>query len=173
MTQEAWERLKSEKGEWVYHELIDSIPPELLGLTLSTMDFKVHGRFVVGKLPEDRAFHELIRNPRLVKEDFIIGKEQVLEYISALERATGGKGTFRHLVVNTPHIRNTDWNLKFIRFYLNPYGRGFIVCDRFSRAIRWKEIIPNIVQSELHYQDTSKMTENDQRRLLEGDSGTV
>lgn len=159
MQRESWEVLQASEGGWVYHELIDSIPPDLLGITLSTMDFKVNGRFTVGELPEDRAFHELIRNPRLISDDFVIQTEQILPFIASLEETTGGKGTFRHLTVSTPYIRDTKWNLKFIRFYLNPKGGGFIVCDKFSRAIRWKQILPNIIHKDLHWQDSTKLKE--------------
>ena len=157
--------------DWVYYQDY-TIREDLLGLSLSTLDFKVLPRYSVASLPEDRAFHELVRNPKLIKDDFVIPREQIPAFIHSLEEATGGKGTFRYLTVQTPHIRSNNWNLKFIRFYLNPKGDGnFVVCDKFSRAIRWKEIIPNIVQSELHLQDTSKLSEDDQRRILERDFG--
>jgi hypothetical protein len=141
---------------WVYYKELDPIPENLLGLNVCTLDFKVHPRYVLGELQEDRAFHELIRNPKLIKEDFIIKREEIPIFLSDLENATGGKGTFRHLTVNTPVIKDTKWDLKFLNLYLSPLNDGFIVCNRISRAIRWREIIPNINQKDLGFYNSKK-----------------
>lgn len=141
---------------WVYYKELDPIPENLLGLNVCTLDFKVHPRYVLGELQEDRAFHELIRNPKLIKEDFIIKREEIPIFLSDLENATGGKGTFRHLTVNTPVIKDTKWDLKFLNLYLSPLNDGFIVCNRVSRAIRWREIIPNINQKDLGFYNSKK-----------------
>ena len=145
-----------ESQGWVYYKELDPIPDDLLGLNVCTLNFFVKPRVTIGTLPEDRAFHELIRNPRLIKDDFIIQKDQLPLFLSSLEENTGGKGTFRHLTVNTPHIRDNKWNLKFLNIYISPLNNGFIVCDKFSRAIRWKEIIPNIVKDDLVWQNSEK-----------------
>ena len=141
---------------WVCYKELDPIPENLLGLNVCTLDFKVHPRYVLGELQEDRAFHELIRNPKLIKEDFIIKREEIPIFLSDLENATGGKGTFRHLTVNTPVIKDTKWDLKFLNLYLSPLNDGFIVCNRVSRAIRWREIIPNINQKDLGFYNSKK-----------------
>ena len=91
---------------WVYYKELDPIPDNLLGLNVCTLDFKVRPRYTLGELPEDRAFHELIRTPSLIKDDFIIKKEEILPFLSSLEEATGGKGTFRFLHATTPTIKD-------------------------------------------------------------------
>ena len=141
---------------WVYYKELDPIPDNLLGLNVCTLDFKVRPRYTLGELPEDRAFHELIRTPSLIKDDFIIKKEEIIPFLSSLEEATGGKGTFRHLTVNTPLIRDNKWDLKFLNLYLSPLNDGFIVCNRISRAIRWREIIPNINHKDLGFYNSKK-----------------
>ena len=141
---------------WNHYTYIDTIPEETLGINVCTMDFHIKLRHTLGELPADRAFHELIRNPKLIKDDFVIKREEVLPFLHSLEEATGGKGTFRHLTVNSKVIRSDKWQLKFLNLYLSPLNNGFVVCDRNSRAIRWKEIIPNIVQKELCWQNTKQ-----------------
>lgn len=148
---------ETQEGQgWVYYKELDPIPDGLLGLNVCTLDFKVKPRFSIGELPKDRAFHELIRNPRLIKDDFIIKKEEILPFLSSLEEATGGKGTFRHLTVSTPLIRDNKWDLKFLNLYLSPLNDGFIVCNRISTAIRWREIIPNINHKDLGFYNSKK-----------------
>jgi hypothetical protein len=142
--------------DWVYYKELDPIPDNLLGLNVCTLDFKVKPRFSVGELPEDRAFHELLRNPSLIKDDFIIKKEEIIPFLSSLEEASGGKGTFRFLFANTPTIRDSKWDLKFLNLYLNPNGEGYIVCNRKSRAIRYRDIIPNIDKSILGWYNSQK-----------------
>lgn len=154
---------------WNHYSYIDKIPEDTLGISLCTMDFGIKLRNVPGTLPEDRAFHELIRNPKLIKDDFVIKTEEILPFISSLEEATGGRGTFRHLVTKSSVLRNDRWNFKIIRFYLSPLNNGFIVCDRYSRAVRWREIIPSIVKEELSFQDSTQ-TENDERGTQERDT---
>lgn len=151
--------LEQDSQGWVYYKELDPIPDNLLGLNICTLDFKVKPRFSIGELPADRAFHELIRNPKLIKDDFVITREELLPFINALEETTGGKGTFRHLTVRTPLIRDEKWDLKFLNLYLSPLNNGFIVCNRVSRAIRWREVIPNIVKEDLYWQDTTKQNE--------------
>lgn len=141
---------------WVYYKELDPIPENLLGLNVCTLDFKVRPRYTLGELPADRPFHELIRNPKLIKEEFIIKKEELLPFLSSLEEATGGKGTFRHLTVTTPLIRDNKWDLKFLNLYLSPLNDGFVVCNRVSRAIRWREIIPNINHKDLGFYNSKK-----------------
>lgn len=142
---------------WNHYTYIDAIPEDTLGINVCTLDFQIRLRNTIGELPSDRAFHELIRNPKLIKEDFIIKREEVLPFLHSLEEATGGKGTFRHLVVDSPYIRDGGrWLLKFLNLYLSPLNNGFIVCNRISRAIRWREIIPNIRTEELHWQNTKQ-----------------
>lgn len=141
---------------WVYYKELDPIPENLLGLSVCTLDFKIWPRYAIGELPADRPFHELIRNPKLIKEEFIIKKEELHSFLSSLEEATGGKGTFRHLTVDTPLIRDNKWNLKFLNLYLSPLNNGFIVCNRISRAIRWREIIPNINHKDLGFYNSKK-----------------
>ena len=141
---------------WVYYKELDPIPENLLGLSVCTLDFKVRPRYTLGELPEDRAFHELIRTPSLIKDGFIIKKEEIIPFLSSLEEATGGKGTFRYLTINTPLIRDNKWNLKFLNLYLSPLNDGFIVCNRISRAIRWREIIPNINHKDLGFYNSKK-----------------
>ena len=141
---------------WVYYKELDPIPENLLGLNVCTLDFKVRPRYTLGELPADRPFHELIRSPKLIKEEFIIKKEELLPFLSSLEEATGGKGTFRHLTVTTPLIRDNKWDLKFLNLYLSPLNDGFIVCNRVSRAIRWREIIPNINHKDLGFYNSKK-----------------
>lgn len=141
---------------WVYYKELDPIPDNMLGLNLCTLDFKVKPRYTIGELPPDRAFLELVRNPDLIKDDFVITAEELPRFFASLEEATGGKGTFRFIYLNTPNIRQYKWNLKFLNIYLNPLGQGFIVCDRFSRAIRWREIIPNIVKKELAWRNSKE-----------------
>ena len=148
--------LEQESQGWVYYKELDPIPDNLLGLNVCTLDFKVKPRYTIGELPADRAFHELIRNPQLIKEDFIIKREEIPAFLLDLEEATGGKGTFRHLTVTTPLIRDKKWDLKFLNLYLNPFNNGFIVCNRVSKAIRWKEIIPNINQKDLGFYNSKK-----------------
>lgn len=148
--------VNQESQGWVYYKELDPIPDNLLGLNVCTLNFFVKPRTAIGTLPEDRAFYELIRNPQLIKDDFIIQKDQILPFLSSLEENTGGKGTFRHLTVNTPLIRDNKWDLKFLNLYLNPLDNGFIVCNKVSRAIRWKEIIPNIVKDDLMWQNTKE-----------------
>lgn len=144
-----------DKKEWTYYKEVSPLPENMLGLNVCTLDFKVHVRTTIGELPEDRAFHELVRNTSLINEGFVIRKEDILPYLEALEEATGGKGTFRHFKLNTNKIRQDKWNLKFLNLYLNPKdNETFIVCDRFSRAIRYKEIIPSIM--DCFHQDTNK-----------------
>lgn len=145
-----------ESQGWVYYKELDPIPDNLLGLNVCTLNFEVHPRYTLGQLPADRAFHELVRNPALIKEDFIISKEELPAFLSSLEEATGGKGTFRYLTVNTPLIRDKRWDLKFLNIYLNPHGKGFIVCNKSSRAIRWREIIPNINHKDLGFYNSKK-----------------
>ena len=148
---------ETQEGQgWVYYKELDPIPDGLLGLNVCTLDFKVKPRFSIGELPEDRAFHELVRNPSLIKDDFIIKKEEILSFLSSLEEATGGKGTFRYLKANTLTIRDEKWDLKFLNLYLNPTGEGFIVCNRKSRAIRYKDIIPNIDKKVLGWYNSKK-----------------
>ncbi len=146
-------------NSWNHYTYIDTIPEDTLGINVCTMDFSIKLRTTPGELPSDRAFHELIRNPKLIKDEFTIKREEILPFLSSLEEAAGGRGTFRHLTVDSPHIRDNKWNLKFLNLYLSPLNNGFIVCDRNSRAIRWKEIIPNIIKKELYKQNT---TENKQ-----------
>lgn len=141
---------------WVYYKELGPIPDNLLGLNVCTLDFKVYPRYAIGELPEDRAFHELIRTPSLIKDDFIIKKEEIIPFLSSLEEATGGKGTFRFLHATTPTIKDRKWDLKFLNLYLNPVGEGFIVCNRISRAIRYKDIIPNIDKSILGWYNSKK-----------------
>lgn len=141
---------------WNHYTYIDTIPENTLGINVCTMDFHIKLRHTLGELPADRAFHELIRNPKLIKDDFVIKREEILPFLHSLEEATGGKGTFRHLTVNSKAIRSDKWQLKFLNLYLSPLNNGFVVCDRNSRAIRWKEIIPNIVQEELCWQNTKQ-----------------
>ena len=158
--------------DWVYYKELDPIPENLMGLNICTLDFKVKTRFTIGELPEDRAFHELIRNPKLIKDAFTIKPSEIVPFLSLLEEETGGKGTFRYLTVTTNTIRQAKWNLKFLNLYLNPIGDGtFIVCDRNSRALRWREIIPNINKKDLAWQNTKK--ENDKRGTHTEDSGTL
>lgn len=142
-----------ESQGWVYYKELDPIPDNLLGLNVCTLDFKVKPRYTLGQLPADRAFHELIRNPKLIKEDFIISREELPVFLSSLEEATGGKGTFRHLTVETPLINDEKgkWNLKYLNIYLSPLSNGFIVCNKSSRAIRWREIIPHINYKDLTF----------------------
>lgn len=148
---------KTREGQgWVYYKELDPIPDSLLGLNVCTLNFKVKPRFSIGELPEDRAFHELVRNPKLIKDDFIIKKEEILPFLSSLEEATGGKGTFRYLHTDTPTIRDSKWDLKFLNLYLNPAGEGFIVCNRESRAIRYRDIIPNICKELLGWYNSQK-----------------
>lgn len=141
---------------WVYYKELDPIPDNLLGLNVCTLDFKVYPRYTIGELPADRPFHELIRNPKLIKEEFIIKREELPQFLSSLEEATGGKGTFRHITVTTPLIRDNKWNLKFLNLYLSPLNDGFIVCNRISRAIRWREIIPHINHKDLGFYNSKK-----------------
>lgn len=148
--------LEQESQGWVYYKELDPIPDNLLGLNVCTLDFKVKPRYAIGELPADRAFHELIRNPQLIKEDFIIKREEIPAFLSTLEEATGGKGTFRHLTVTTPLIRDKKWDLKFLNLYLSPFNNEFIVCNRVSKAIRWKEIIPHINQKDLGFYNSKK-----------------
>lgn len=148
--------LEQEGQGWVYYKELDPIPDNLLGLNVCTLDFKVRPRYTLGELPADRPFHELIRSPKLIKEEFIIKKEELLPFLSSLEEATGGKGTFRHLTVTTPLIRDNKWDLKFLNLYLSPLNDGFIVCNRVSRAIRWREIIPNINHKDLGFYNSKK-----------------
>ena len=134
-----------ESQGWVYFKELDPIPDNLLGLSVCTMDFKARPRYTVAALPGDRAFHNLIRNPRLIKQGFIIKRDEIMPFLTNLERATGGKGTFRFLSVNSGTIRDGGWDLKFLNFYLNPVNsEEFIVCNKHSRAIRWRDIIPTI-----------------------------
>lgn len=170
-TESAVQTLEQGNQGWVYYRELDPIPDNLLGLNVCTLDFKVKPRFTIGELPEDRAFHELVRNPKLIKDDFIIHSEDIIDFLSLLEEATGGEGTFRHLTVMASTIRNYKWNLKFLNLYLSPLNNGFIVCDRFSRAIRYKDIIPNIVYADLYW-GNSKNT-NDERGILTGDIGVI
>ena len=148
--------LEQESQGWVYYKELDPIPDNLLGLNVCTLDFKVKPRYTIGELPADRAFHELIRNPQLIKEDFIIKREEIPAFLSTLEEATGGKGTFRHLTVTTPLIRDKKWDLKFLNLYLSPFNNEFRVCNRVSKAIRWKEIIPHINQKDLGFYNSKK-----------------
>lgn len=141
---------------WVYYKKLDPIPDNLLGLSVCTLDFKVKPRFNIGELPSDRAFFELIRNPKLIKDDFIISREEIPQFLSDLEEATGGKGTFRHLSVTTPLIKDRKWGLKFLHIYVSPLDNGFIVCNRTSTAIRWREIIPNINHKDLGFYNSRK-----------------
>ena len=91
-----------------------------------------------------------------VRDEFIIKREEVLPFLHSLEEATGGRGTFRHIILNSRTIRSEKWELKFLNLYLSPLNNGFIVCDRNSRAIRWRLIIPQIIQEELHWQNTKQ-----------------
>lgn len=141
---------------WNHYTYIGAIPEDTLGINVCTLDFTIKLRSTLGELPADRAFHELIRNPKLIKEDFIIKREEVLPFLHSLEEATGGRGTFRHLVVNSKTIRSERWELKILNLYLSPLNNGFVVCDRNSRAIRWREIIPSIIKEELHWQNTKQ-----------------
>lgn len=141
---------------WNHYTYIDAIPEDTLGINVCTMDFHIKLRNTLGELPADRAFYELIRNPKLIKNEFIIKREEILPFLHSLEEATGGKGTFRHLTVNSKVIRSDKWELKVLNLYISPLNNGFIVCNRNSRAIKWKEIIPNIVQEELHWQNTKQ-----------------
>lgn len=150
------EQNTQENQGWVYYKELDPIPDNLLGLNVCTLDFKVRPRYTLGELPADRAFHELIRNPKLIKEDFLIQREEIPDFLSSLEEATGGKGTFRHLTVTTPVINDKKWDLKFLNLYLSPLNNGFIVCNRVSKAIRWREIIPNIHHKILGFYNSKK-----------------
>lgn len=141
---------------WVYYKELDPIPENLLGLNVCTLDFKVKPRYTVAELPEDRAFLELIRNPELIKEDFLITPQEIPTFLSNLEEATGGKGTFRYLTVDTPLIKCDHWRLKFLNLYISPLHNGFIVCNRVSKAIRWREIIPHIDYKKLGYYNSRK-----------------
>ena len=62
---------------WVYYKELDPIPENLLGLSVCTLDFKIWPRYAIGELPADRPFHELIRNPKLIKEEFMLLQDNI------------------------------------------------------------------------------------------------
>ena len=145
-----------EMGLKILGELISGIGQAIPELIKAGAEIVATIMETLGELPEDRAFHELVRTPSLIKDDFIIKKEEIIPFLSSLEEASGGKGTFRFLHATTPTIKDRKWDLKFLNLYLNPIGEGFIVCNRISRAIRYKDIIPNIDKSTLGWYNSKK-----------------
>jgi len=159
LTKEDWISLQGERNWPKLHILLDNadkydiIPERTLRVACDTRDFSLYLGFEPAHLDEDRGIVTLIKNPNLIKEDFCIERKEIIPWLLKLQEWSGGIGDFRHLVISEPTVMATGWELKYIRFYIHPTNPNvYIVCNRNSKAIRWKNIKQSsIIQKEIGF----------------------
>ena len=118
------------------------LPREALQINVDTRDFAIYCRFNPAEIDEDRGIVSLIKNPKLIKEDFCITIEEIIPWLQKLEQWAGGYGDWRHLNFCCPTVSTAGfWDFKYIRFYVHPSKEGvYIVCNKDSKAIRWRDL---------------------------------
>ena len=151
MTQQEWQDLIKDKPEsFIYFREINELPSNFTALTLDTRNFNIKLSFGNLSIEGTRPIVNLLKEKAPIKVDYLIKKSSILHWINLLEQWSGGKGTFRHLSTTCPAIRDkTGWDFRAIRFYkLNMLDHTYIVCNRNSRAIRWREITENSIDKK-------------------------
>lgn len=149
-TREQWKNLLKD-NQWVsLNYLLDGdestiFPPEVLRITCDTRDFSIHCGFNEAYINQDRGIVNLIKNPKMIKEDFCIKLEEIIPWLKQLQAWSGGIAQFRHLVFDCPEVTARQfWDFKYIRFYKHPeLTDTFIVCNQHSKAVKWRLLQEN------------------------------
>lgn len=151
MTQQEWKDLVRDKPSgFIYFRETNELPEDFTTLTLDTRNFNIKVSFGTLSIEETRPVVNILKERTPIKVDFLIKKDSILHWIILLEQWSGGRGTFRHLSTTCPSIKDrTGWDLKAIRFYkLNMLDHTYIVCNKNSRAFKWREITENSIDKK-------------------------
>lgn len=133
--------------DWIYIDDVE-ITDSINTIHCDTRDFccKLNEEPINTKDRENRDITKCFH-----KEEYLIESSKIKEFLKGLERMSGGKGYWR--LLDFENVNCGNW-LKYIRMYRVPNKDVFVVCNRDSEPIFYKNCTKeNLKEGYLNFEE--------------------